>query len=81
VAAALARYRPEVVPGPQYQSGRAGLGGHDRTTIFHPVGTAKMGTHDDRMAVVDSELRVIGIEDCVADASIMPMIVGSNSRH
>jgi choline dehydrogenase len=83
-APALARYRPEeVVPGPRYQSddelsSAAGLIG---TTIFHPVGTAKMGVRADRMAVVDSELRVIGIDGLrVADASVMPTITSGNTN-
>ncbi len=49
------------------------------TTIFHPVGTAKMGT--DRMSVVDPSLRVHGIEGLrIADASIMPTIVSGNTH-
>ena len=45
-------------------------------TIYHPVGTAKMGRPDDPMAVVDNELRVYGVRGLrVVDGSIMPMIV------
>jgi choline dehydrogenase len=51
------------------------------TTIFHPVGTAKMGLDSDPLAVVDAELRVRGIERLrVADASVMPRIVSGNTN-
>ncbi len=51
------------------------------TTIFHPVGTAKMGLHDDPMAVVDGDLRVIGLDGLrVADASVMPTITSGNTN-
>jgi choline dehydrogenase len=47
--------------------------------IYHPVGTCRMGTGDD--AVVDSELRVRGIENLrVVDASVMPVIPGGNTN-
>ncbi len=50
-------------------------------TVFHPCGTAKMGPESDRMAVVDSELRVRGVEGLrVADASIMPTLVSGNTN-
>ncbi|MEK9710347.1 MAG: GMC oxidoreductase, partial [Alphaproteobacteria bacterium] len=48
-------------------------------TIFHPVGTCKMG--QDKMAVVDSRLNVHGISGLrVADASIMPIITSGNTN-
>jgi len=51
------------------------------TTIFHPVGTAKMGSAHDPMAVVDPQLRVHGILRLrVADASIMPKLVSGNTN-
>jgi choline dehydrogenase len=50
------------------------------TTIFHPVGTAKMGTDSDPYAVVDSQLRVRGVEGLrVVDASVMPLITSGNT--
>jgi choline dehydrogenase-like flavoprotein len=51
------------------------------TTIFHPVGTAKMGRDDDPRAVVDARLRVIGVEGLrVIDASVMPSITSGNTN-
>ena len=51
------------------------------TTIFHPVGTAKMGRSTDAMAVVDERLRVIGLECLrVVDASVMPTITSGNTN-
>ncbi|WP_316013161.1 GMC family oxidoreductase [Roseobacter sp. HKCCA0434] len=50
-------------------------------TVFHPVGTAKMVPDSDRMAVVDTELRVKGVRGLrVADASIMPRLVSGNTN-
>ncbi len=50
-------------------------------TIYHPVGTAKMGTLEDEMAVTDPELRVRGVEGLrVVDASVMPFVTGGNTN-
>ncbi|AGW90286.1 MULTISPECIES: GMC family oxidoreductase [Cupriavidus] len=50
-------------------------------SVHHPVGTCKMGSTDDRMAVVDAELRVFGVQNLrVVDASIMPTIVGGGTN-
>lgn len=81
-APAMARYRKrELVPGPQAGDDKA-LRDHIRKyaeTLYHPVGTCKMGS--DAMAVVDSELRVRGVEGLrVVDASVMPTIVGGNTN-
>ena len=73
----------EVTPGAQYQSD-AQLEAAIRTqvgTAYHPVGTCKMGPDGDPMAVVDSKLRVRGVEGLrVADASIMPNVIGGNTN-
>ena len=51
------------------------------TTIFHPVGTARMGAADDVAAVVDERLRVRGVDGLrIADASVMPRIVSGNTN-
>ena len=50
------------------------------TTIFHPVGTAKMGRDSDAKAVVDAALRVIGLDRLrVIDASVIPVITSGNT--
>ncbi|MDR5876049.1 GMC family oxidoreductase [Vreelandella gomseomensis] len=81
---AFAKYQPEEVkPGLEYQSDDelARLAGDIGTTIFHPVGTARMGRKDDPMAVVDSQLRVRGVSGLrVADASVMPTITSGNTN-
>ena len=81
---ALARYQPqEWRPGPQYQSDEdlARLAGDIATTIFHPVGTTKMGRDDDPMAVLDSRLRVRGVQGLrVVDAGAMPTITSGNTN-
>ncbi len=81
---ALARYQPqEWKPGPQYQTDEdlARLAGDIATTIFHPVGTVKMGAADDPLAVLDSRLRVRGVDGLrVVDASAMPRITSGNTN-
>ena len=81
---ALARYQPqEWRPGPQYQSDAdlARLAGDIATTIFHPVGTTKMGRDDDPMAVLDARLRVRGVQGLrVVDAGAMPTITSGNTN-
>ena len=82
---ALARYRPsEYLPGPSVGDDDAALAkaaGDIGTTIFHPVGTAKMGLATDPMAVVDERLRVYGVGGLrVADASVMPTITSGNTN-
>jgi choline dehydrogenase-like flavoprotein len=59
----------------------AAAAGDIGTTIFHPVGTAKMGVAGDADAVVDARLRVHGMENLrVVDASIMPTITSGNTN-
>lgn len=81
---ALSAYRPEEYrPGAQFQTDEelARLAGDIATTIFHPVGTARMGRADDPQAVVDARLRVLGIGGLrIADASIMPTITSGNTN-
>ncbi|BCN37056.1 choline dehydrogenase [Alicycliphilus denitrificans] len=86
---ALAPYRPEEYkPGPQYQSDEelARLAGDIATTIFHPVGTTRMGRVDDPQAVLDPQMRVrdgrggavAGLR--VVDAGAMPTITSGNTN-
>jgi len=81
---ALARYAPEEwKPGPQYQTDAelARLAGDIATTIFHPVGTTKMGRADDPMAVLDARFRVRGVSGLrVVDAGAMPSITSGNTN-
>jgi choline dehydrogenase-like flavoprotein len=82
---AVAPFKPEELkPGPKtgdsdnelLEAFRA-----NATTIFHPVGTAKMGRPDDPMAVVNSRLRVTGTDGLrVIDASIMPTVTSGNTN-
>jgi len=81
---ALAKYKPqEWKPGVQFQTDDelAKLAGDIATTIFHPVGTTKMGRTDDPSAVVDSRLRVRGVAGLrVVDAGVMPTITSGNTN-
>jgi choline dehydrogenase len=81
---ALAKYSPEeILPGPEFRTDKelAVAAGKVGTTIFHPVGTCRMGTDNDPAAVVDSRLRVIGVEGLrVVDASVMPTITSGNTN-
>jgi len=79
---ALSRYRPdEFRPGPEIQGDEelTKAAGDIGTTIFHPVGTCKMGS--DATAVVDHRLKVRGLAGLrVADASVMPTITSGNTN-
>jgi choline dehydrogenase-like flavoprotein len=83
---ALQKYFPlEYLPGAQVRDDdEAALeraAGDIGTTIFHPVGTARMGRADDARAVVDARLRVMGLERLrVIDASVMPSITSGNTN-
>ena len=79
---AVRGYKPqEMLPGTEFQSDAQLIqrAGDIATTIFHPVGTCKMGS--DCLAVVDGELRVHGLAGLrVVDASVMPTIVSGNTN-
>jgi choline dehydrogenase-like flavoprotein len=83
---ALQKFHPvETLPGEQIRSddeaALAKAAGDIGTTIFHPVGTAKMGLTSDPNTVVDARLRVLGIEGLrVIDASVMPTITSGNTN-
>lgn len=81
--APLARFHPqEYLPGATADTDEALLDAAARysTTIFHPVGTVKMGREDDPMAVLDERLRLRGVAGLrVADASVMPRITSGNT--
>jgi choline dehydrogenase len=81
---AMQRFRPEEFrPGVQYQSDDelARLAGDIASTIFHPVGTTRMGRADDPLAVVDPHLRVRGVRALrVVDAGVMPTITSGNTN-
>ncbi|WP_112664201.1 GMC family oxidoreductase [Microvirga flavescens] len=83
-AAPLARFHPEEFrPGAHLTTDGelVAAAGDIGTTIFHPVGTAKMGSDDDPTAVLDARLRVRGVEGLrVVDASAMPSITSGNTN-
>ena len=81
---ALAKYQPEeFMPGDAFQTDDqlVHAAGNVGTTIFHPVGTCRMGAADDPSAVVDSRLRVRGVAGLrIVDASVMPTITSGNTN-
>ena len=81
-APAMRAHMPEeFMPGINFQTEeeRIRAAGEIGTTIFHPVGTCKMGKLDDAKAVVDHQMRVVGVQGLrVVDASIMPTITSGN---
>ncbi|WP_332860454.1 GMC family oxidoreductase [Janthinobacterium svalbardensis] len=83
-APALKKFAPqEYKPGVQFQSEEelAQAASQIGTTIFHPVGTCRMGVTGDASSVVDSQLRVLGVAGLrVVDASIMPYITSGNTN-
>jgi choline dehydrogenase len=83
-APALQRFRPEEFrPGAEIvgEAELAQAAGRIGTTIFHPVGTCRMGTASDAHAVVDERLRLKGLAGCrIADASVMPTITSGNTN-
>ncbi len=85
-APAIAKYHPEeILPGPKVrdddEAALVRAAGDIGTTIFHPVGTAKMGLPSDASAVVDARLNLIGLAGLrVIDASVMPVITSGNTN-
>ncbi|KRA55733.1 GMC family oxidoreductase [Devosia sp. Root635] len=81
---AMARFNPvEYLPGNSYQTDADLFEAASRigTTIFHPVGTARMGVEGDGDAVVDASLKVMGVSGLrVVDASVMPRITSGNTN-
>ena len=83
-APALAKYTVhEIKPGADYQTNAALLNYVRMTgaTVYHPIGTCRMGIRDDAMAVVDERLRVHGLEGLrIVDASVMPTMPSGNTN-
>ena len=81
---AMAPYDPEEFkPGVQYQTDAelAKLAGDIASTIFHPVGTTRMGRDDDPLAVVNPRLQLRGVAGLrVVDAGVMPTITSGNTN-
>ena len=81
---AMQKHEPEeYTPGAEYQTEEelVKAAGNIGTTIFHPVGTCRIGRENDESAVVDPQFRVRGIECLrVIDASIMPTITSGNTN-
>lgn len=73
----------EIGPGPEAQSDEEILAfiRKKSETIYHPIGTCKIGSEDDPMSVVDPKLKVKGIKGLrVVDASVMPSLIGGNTN-
>ncbi len=73
----------EYLPGAHLQSDEelTKAAGDISLSIFHPVGTCKMGVHTDQYSVVDNKLKIHGIDDIrIADGSIMPTITSGNTN-
>eukprot|EP01030_Chromulinospumella_sphaerica_P035119 gene35119-biopygen30411 len=83
-APALAKYMPqEFKPGAAFQTDEelAAAASAIGTTLFHGVGTGRVGRNSDAFAVVDSQLRVRGVAGLrVVDASVMPFITSGNTN-
>lgn len=74
---------PEVFPGQAVQTDAEieAFVREKAESVYHPIGTCKMGAHDDRNAVVDSQCRVKGVSGLrVVDASVMPTLIGGNTN-
>jgi choline dehydrogenase len=73
----------ELFPGAEVQSDEqiAAFIRDKAESIYHPVGTCKMGTTDQQDSVVDAQCRVIGVQGLrVVDASVMPKLIGGNTN-
>ncbi len=83
-AEGFSQYQPhEIAPGAQAQDDSAirDFLKEKAETIYHPIGTCKMGADDDEMAVVDPRLKVRGVANLrVVDASVMPSLIGGNTN-